>query len=167
MSRRRIRLIFRLCFTGMLVLATIQLTITAMKRYEKTEFWVTKRPGGLFAQDSLGKQRFTFDTDLASSQIDPQAFAERDVRVNHIVKSLLGTRSRISRFKTDTIIHFVLPSRQGNEADLVLMGTLQAKLRSNLLSNESREVLQKELANLQSEIIGGIGIDRLTKEVRY
>ena len=61
----------------------------------------------------------------------------------------------------------VLPSRQGNEADLVLMGTLQAKLRSNLLSNESREVLQKELANLQSEIIGGIGIDRLTKEVRY
>ena len=47
------------------------------------------------------------------------------------------------------------------------MGTLQAKLRSNLLSNESREVLQKELANLQSEIIGGIGIDRLTKEVRY
>ncbi len=165
MLREKIRLTLLICFTGVLVFATIKLTVTALRKIQ-AKLAMTKQPDWLFIQDSLRRDSFTFDSELAAAKIDSLDL-EKDPLVNRILAALLATPPGTFRFKTDTIVHFALPDRQGREADLVMMEVLQEKLRSNRLSGESREAVQKDLAALQAEITGGVGMDRFTREVRY
>ena len=160
----KIRLLLMICFTGMLVLGTVKLTTVALKQIQKPKSVVTPGYKWLFIQDSLRREPLS---DMESGKINPHDLAETDLLVNRILADLLITPPNISLFKTDTIIYFAMPDRQGKEADVLVMQMLKEDLGLSQFSDTDHQSLQNDLATLQAEITGGIGIDRFTRKITH
>ena len=162
--REKIRLVLMICFTGVLILATVKLTVVALRQIQRTTGVVTPGHGWLFVQDSLRREPLS---DMKTGKINPQNLEETDLLVNRILAGLLITPPGISLFKTDTIIHFAPPDRQGREADALVMQILKEDLGLNQLSDTARQSLEDDLTTLQAETTGGIGIDRFTRKITH
>ena len=162
--RERIRLVFMICLTSVLVLVTVKLTVGILGQIHRTKAVVTPGHGWLFVQDSLRREPLS---DMEVGKINPQNLEETHLLVNHILAGLLITPPGISLFKTDTIIHFAPPDRQGTEADTLVMQILKGDLGLNQLSDAARQSLQNDLATLEAETTGGIGIDRFTRKITH
>ena len=162
--REKVRLVLMICLTGVLVLATVKLTVVVLRQIQRTKLLVTPDHNRLFVQDSLRREPLS---DMKAGKINPRNLEETDFLVNRILAGLLITPPGISLFKTDTIIHFAPPDRQGREADVLVMQILKKDLGLNQLSDTARQSLENDLTTLQAETTGGIGIDRFTKKITH
>ena len=96
--REKIRLVLMICFTGVLILATVKLTVVALRQIQRTTGVVTPGHGWLFVQDSLRREPLS---DMKTGKINPQNLEETDLLVNQYS----------SRFADNSSWHFSVQDR--------------------------------------------------------